>query len=251
LWLALMAHFDPWQVLGHGLGAATATLTELNIGADGIVGNGLLATAPSNLYIGTLYDTGAIGLTILLAALTTLCVLLITRIWRTTGERRLLCAMALLILVNTLIQSVEVDDLWTQGIALYFWIAVTLPFAACWSKSARAPGSSEAPVDRAHKSVPYSIQLQPPLWASRRDFLPLQRHLVALIGRLRGPAAPGPVLGYLPRTPLVMRPILRRPPARLWFIGQRLRARFTGVALGLPLPETTANIPHQPRKEPR
>jgi len=230
LWQALMAHFDPWQVLGHGLGAATATLTALNIGAGGIVGNGLLATAPSNLYVGTLYDTGVVGLTILLAALATLGILLITGIWRTTGERRLLFAMALLILINTLIQSVEVDDLWTQGIALYFWIAVTLPFVAFWSKSGRTPGSAEAPVDHAHESEPCIVKPQPPLCASRRDLLPVRRLLAALMRRLRGPAALGPVLGHLPRTPLVTYPILRRLRARLSFIGQRFRARFTGVA---------------------
>jgi putative peptidoglycan lipid II flippase len=234
LWLALMAHFDPWQVLGHGLGAATATLTELNIGAGGIVGNGLLATAPSNLYVGTLYDTGIVGLTILLAALATLGILLTTHIRRTTGERRLLFAMALLILVNTLIQSVEVDDLWTQGIALYFWIAVTLPFAACWSTSGRTPGSNTAPVDRARESVPCLMQPQPLLCASRRASLPVPRLLVALIGRLRGPAAPEPVLGYLPRTPLVKRPILPRLRARLLSINQRVRARFSEVATRAP-----------------
>jgi hypothetical protein len=32
---------------------------------------------------------------------------------------------------------VEEDDLWTQGITLYFWIAVMLPFAACWWQSKR------------------------------------------------------------------------------------------------------------------
>jgi putative peptidoglycan lipid II flippase len=219
LWQALMAHFDPWRVLGNGLGAATETLTRLNIGAGGIVGNGLLATAPSNLYIGTLFDTGVAGLTILLAAMATLGVMLISGLRRTIGDRRLLFAMALLILINTLIQSVEVDDLWTQGIALYFWIAVTLPFAACWSTPERPPASGGTPVDRAHESAPCIVWTQPPLYASRRDFLPVRRLLVAL----------GPVLGYLPKAPLVIDPMLRRLRARLSCIGQRWRARFTEV----------------------
>ncbi len=166
LWQALIAHFDPWQVLGNGLGAATATLTKLNIGGGGIIGNGLLATAPSNLYIGTLYDTGVAGLTLLLAALVVLGITLIAGIWRTTGERRLLFTMSLLVLINMLIQSVEVDDLWTQGIALFFWIAVTLPFATYWSKSRSISESVDAPVDHAHESDSCTIRPQQPLDAS-------------------------------------------------------------------------------------
>jgi putative peptidoglycan lipid II flippase len=230
LWLALMAHFDPWQVLGHGLGAATATLTELNIGAGGIVGNGLLATAPSNLYVGTLFDTGVVGLTILLAALTTLGVSLITGVWRTTGERRLLFAMALLILINMLVQSVEVDDLWTQGIALYFWIAVTLPFAACWSMSLRTPATGTAPVNRAHGSEPIVVRPQPPLWAGRQDVAPVWRLPLAVMNPLWVSAALRSLRGYPPRRPLGGYPILPRLRVRLSFVGQRVRSRFTGVA---------------------
>lgn len=132
LWQALLAHFDPWQLQGNGLGAATDTLSKLNLGTSGVVGNGLIATAPSNLYIGTLYDTGVIGVGLLISSLVVLGFCLIVGIKRTTGERRLLFAMALLMLINVLIQCNEVDDLWSQGIGLYFWVAVTLPFAACW-----------------------------------------------------------------------------------------------------------------------
>jgi putative peptidoglycan lipid II flippase len=135
LWAALLQRFDPLQIQGNGLGSATALLTRLNIGVGGVTGNGLLATAPSNLYIGTLYDTGIIGVGLLLTAMVMLGFSLIIGIRRTTGERRLLFAMALLALINMLIQSIEVDDLWSQGIALYFWVAVTLPYAAYWFKS--------------------------------------------------------------------------------------------------------------------
>jgi O-antigen ligase len=135
LWQALLAHFDPWRLQGNGLGAATAILTRLNIGNNGVTGNGLIATAPSNLYIGALYDSGVIGLALLLSALVTLGVALTRGTRRATGEHRLLFAMALLALINMLVQSIEVDDLWTQGIALYFWLTVSLPFAACWSNS--------------------------------------------------------------------------------------------------------------------
>jgi hypothetical protein len=224
-----MAHFDPWQVLGHGLGAATATLTELNIGAGGIVGNGLLATAPSNLYVGTLYDTGVVGLAVLLAALATLGILLMAGLWRTTGERRLLFAMALLILVNTLVQSVEVDDLWTQGIALYFWIALTLPFAACWSTSERAPGSAQEPVDRAHESEARIVRPQLPFRAGRQDVPRACCLLPALMDRLLGSAALRSIREHPPRRPLGGRPILTRLRARLSI--KRVRARVTGGAM--------------------
>jgi murein biosynthesis integral membrane protein MurJ len=143
LWQALLTHFDPWQLQGNGLGASVAILTRLSIGNGGIVGNGLIATAPSNLYIGTLYDTGAIGLGLLLAALTVLGGALVAGLRRTTGEHRLLFAMALLALINMLIQSVEEDDLWTQGIAVYFWITMALPFAVCWFKARPATDAAD------------------------------------------------------------------------------------------------------------
>jgi hypothetical protein len=50
----------------------------------------------------------------------------------TKGDQRLLFVVALSILVNVLIQSLEVDDFWTQSIGLYLWIIMALPFALCW-----------------------------------------------------------------------------------------------------------------------
>lgn len=132
LWQALLTRFNPWQIQGNGLGASTTLLTRLSLGTGGITGNGLIATAPSNLYIGTLYDTGAVGLGLFLATLVVLGCMLFTGVRRATGEHRLLFVMAMLALINALILSVEVDDLWTQGIALYFWIVMALPFAAYW-----------------------------------------------------------------------------------------------------------------------
>lgn len=143
LWQALLAHFDPWLLQGNGLGASNAILTRLSLGAGGVVGNGLIATAPSNLYIGTLYDTGIVGLGLLLATLALLGWALVAGLRRTTGERQMLFAMALLALMNMLIQSIEEDDLWTQGIALYFWVAMALPFAICWFRARPATDASD------------------------------------------------------------------------------------------------------------
>ncbi|HYX50089.1 MAG TPA: O-antigen ligase family protein, partial [Ktedonobacteraceae bacterium] len=61
LWNAIIAHFDPTHVLGNGLNASDALLTALNIGNGG----GVIATAPHNLFLGTLYDHGVVGLLLL------------------------------------------------------------------------------------------------------------------------------------------------------------------------------------------
>jgi hypothetical protein len=149
LWQALFSRFDPWRLQGNGLGAATNLLTRLNIGAGGVFGgNGLIAAAPSNLYIGTLYDLGMVGLALLLTVLTMLGVMLIRGVRSATGEHRLLFVLVLVVLINVLIQSLEVDDLWAQGTALYFWIAVSLPFAVCWSKATRAADAAPVPTSR-------------------------------------------------------------------------------------------------------
>ena len=58
LWNAIIDHFDPTRLLGNGLNASDALLTALNIGSGG----GVIATAPHNLFLGTLYDHGVVGL---------------------------------------------------------------------------------------------------------------------------------------------------------------------------------------------
>jgi len=126
LWQALLSHFHPGQLLGNGLQASNILLTNL-------YGGLIVATAPSNLFIGTLYDHGIIGLLLLILIFTTLFITIIRGILKTRGEQRLLFVVALSILVSVLFQSIEADDFWTQAIGLYFWIIMALPFAVCWS----------------------------------------------------------------------------------------------------------------------
>lgn len=170
LWQALLDRFDPSQISGQGLGAATDLLTKLSLGTNGVSGAGLIANAPSNLYIGTLFDTGIVGVGLLLVALVTLGVSLIMGIRRTTGEHRLLFTMVLLVLINMLIQSFEQDDLWSQGVAQYFWITMALPFAACWFNSSPATEPAVAPARHRPTSQALSIAAtRPPLTRRKRS----------------------------------------------------------------------------------
>jgi murein biosynthesis integral membrane protein MurJ len=130
LWQVLFRHFDPVQLLGNGLDASRVLLTNLHVGFSG----GLIANAPSNLFVGTLYDHGIIGLSLLILIFATLFITLIRGIFKTRGEKRMLFVVALSILVSAIIQSFEVDDLWIQEIGLYFWMIMAFPFALCWSR---------------------------------------------------------------------------------------------------------------------
>ncbi len=185
LWQALLDHFDPMKFQGAGLGSATELLTKLSLGTNGVSGAGLIATAPSNLYIGTLYDTGIIGLALLVAALAALGIGLIMGIRRTTGEHRLLFTMALLVLINMLIQSVEQDDLWSQGVAQYFWIAMALPFAAYWFKPSQTNELAQTPTRRIPTSHAQSILAARPATAYRRQSSPRERRGSARVKKPR------------------------------------------------------------------
>jgi putative peptidoglycan lipid II flippase len=126
LWQALLDHFHPEQLLGNGLNASNLLLANLQVGQQ-------IATAPSNLFIGTLYDHGIIGLSLLILMLACLLLGIVRGIFRTKGEQRALFVVALSVLVSVFLQLFEVDDLWTQAIGVYFWVIMALPFAPCWS----------------------------------------------------------------------------------------------------------------------
>jgi putative peptidoglycan lipid II flippase len=140
LWQALLAHFDPALLQGSGLDAAHVLLVKLQIrDARGVVG-----IYPHDLFLGTLYDLGIIGVVLLSSIYIRLLTSLIARL-RTTdkperstsngakaNELRMLLALALGILVSVLVQSIESDDLWILGIGCYFWIIMALPFACYW-----------------------------------------------------------------------------------------------------------------------
>lgn len=135
LWSALLDHFDPTRLLGNGLNASDALLTNLRVGS----GSGVIGTAPHNLFLGTLYDHGIIGFMLLTLVFLVLTISLILGIRRTTGERRLLFVIALAVSVSMLIQDFEASEIWNQSIGIYFWIVMALPFASLWSETQKQP----------------------------------------------------------------------------------------------------------------
>lgn len=129
LWNAIIDHFDPTRLLGNGLNASDALLTNLRVGN----GANVIATAPHNLFLGTLYDHGVIGLILLLSVFIVLALSLFTGIRKTTGNRRMLFVTALAVLASILVQAFESNEIWNQSVGVYFWIEMSLPFAVCWS----------------------------------------------------------------------------------------------------------------------
>ena len=154
LWQALLDHFHPEQLLGNGMNASNLLLANLQVGLNG----GLIATAPSNLFLGTLYDHGIIGLVLLLIMLAALFIGIITGIGKTKGEQRALFVVALAVLASVFLQLFEVDDLWTHAIGVYFWIMMALPFALCWDvaekKIAADEEMYEGPTEHRMRAIP-------------------------------------------------------------------------------------------------
>lgn len=136
IWNALLNNFDPLQVLGKGLNASGNVVASLYI-TNGLGG---IAYSPHNLFLGTLYDHGIIGLILLTVAFLLLGRSLIVRVQETSGNYRVLYAAAIAILVSVIVQGFETDDILSPGIAIYFWISMALPFALCWSTPDRQWG---------------------------------------------------------------------------------------------------------------
>ncbi len=133
LWQALIDHLNLTQLQGNGLNASDLLLTNLQIGFKGVIG-----TAPHNLFLGTLYDHGLIGLILLMLVFITLFVSLIKGIRKTTAHHRMLFATALAVYACLLLQSFDSNEIWNQSVGLYFWIIMTLPFASCWSATGQS-----------------------------------------------------------------------------------------------------------------
>ena len=138
LWTALLDHFDPTQLLGQGLNASDVLLTNLQVG----VGRGVIGTAPHNIFIGTLYDHGIIGVTLLSLVLIAIPVTLLRRMRGATSEYRLILATALAAYISIFIQSLEVTVVWDQQVGVYVWIILSLPFALYWN-TVRKPVQTE------------------------------------------------------------------------------------------------------------
>jgi O-antigen ligase len=163
LWQALLDHFDPKQILGHGLNASSQLLVDLRVSLNG----GLIATSPSNLFLGTLYDHGIIGLGLLVVMLVALLISVVKGILRARGEQRMLFVVALVILVSVFLQSFEQDDLWTQAIGVYFWVTMALPFSRCWDSEEKVSDEDDDIGDRIT-----DVQIEIPWWLRKREPTP-------------------------------------------------------------------------------
>jgi O-antigen ligase len=141
LWQAVFSHFDPTQLLGNGLGASDALLARLHVGYVGVI-----ATSSSNLFVAALFDVGIIGATLLTLMFISLGAGLLSGMRKATGDRRVLFVMALVVLVNTVVQSLDQNDFWDQSIGIYFWIVMALPFALCWSATQWPSRTAQEPV---------------------------------------------------------------------------------------------------------
>lgn len=158
LWQALLQDFDPTQLLGHGLLASSAYLATLSVGS--------IATGASNLFVGTLYDHGIVGVILLTLIFIALSVGLIRGILKASGERRMLFAAALAALICQLFQAQESNDFWIQAIAVYFWIFMALPFALCWSPLKQLPKLSTEGEDRVVVIRPTRTVVEQPVKAA-------------------------------------------------------------------------------------
>lgn len=132
LWQALLDHFDPMQLLGKGLTASDVLLVNLQVG----VGRGVIGTAPHNIFLGTLYDHGIIGVTLLSLVLIAIPVTLLRRMRGATADHRLILATSLAAFISIFIQSLEVTVVWNQQVGVYVWMILSLPFALYWKTAA-------------------------------------------------------------------------------------------------------------------
>jgi murein biosynthesis integral membrane protein MurJ len=130
LWTAILDHFDPTKILGNGLNASDALLTTLHVG-NGI---GVIGTASHNIYLENLYDHGIVGACLLALAFILIIAGLLSKMRGATLDHRILIAACVAVFINVFLQSLETNDFWNQGVAIYFWVIMALPFALCWTQ---------------------------------------------------------------------------------------------------------------------
>jgi len=133
LWQAVLSNFDATHLLGNGIRASDVLLINLHVG--GIAGQGGIGTSPSDLFVGTLYDEGIIGLLLIILVFLALTVNLVAGMRKASGERRMLFVVALAVLASVVIHSLNSNDFWDQAISVYIWIIMVLPFALCWTET--------------------------------------------------------------------------------------------------------------------
>jgi len=129
LWQALLSRFQVTQWLGNGLQSSDQLLNYLQVGNNGV---GVIGTAPHNLFLGTLYDHGVIGLGLLCGFFLTQGARLLRGVCKSSGEQRMLYAVALAALTSMLLQSMGSRDLWIQAAGVPFWLVIALPYTRYW-----------------------------------------------------------------------------------------------------------------------
>lgn len=153
LWQALLNNFDVTHLFGNGIRASDVLLTNLHVG--GIAGQGGIGTSPSDLFVGTLYDEGIIGLLLIILVFLALAVNLITGMRKASGDQRMLFVVALAALASVLVHSLNSNDFWDQAISVYIWLIMVLPFALCWRDTQKQDES-----DMDASNMPTEPQLQ-------------------------------------------------------------------------------------------
>jgi O-antigen ligase len=133
LWQAIIDHFDPSQILGNGMQSSDVLLTNLRVGFGGNV----IATAAHNIYLEAMYEHGIVGLTLLLLAFGTMGYGSLRKYKTGSDEQKLLLAIAFGTFISILIQGYESNDIWNQGVGIYFFIFISLPFARTLDKTQR------------------------------------------------------------------------------------------------------------------
>ncbi|WP_338252819.1 lipid II flippase MurJ [Dictyobacter halimunensis] len=138
LWQALINHFDPAQILGYGMKSSDVLLTQLQVG----FGGGVIATAAHNIYLEAMFEHGIIGLMLMCLGFIAFGWCLLKKYFSDRSfEQKLLVAIAFGTLVSIVIQGYESNDIWNQGVGIYFFILMALPFCRYWDKT---QGSSKA-----------------------------------------------------------------------------------------------------------
>lgn len=141
LWTALLQRFDPTALLGYGHGASDFVLQNIKVGFAG----GVVATAAHNIYLEAMFETGLIGVALMLLAFAVLGISLLLRAFKASKDRRLLIAFALAAFIGVMIQSYASNDIWIQEVGIPFMIFMALPFALCWTKEEETLEAIEQP----------------------------------------------------------------------------------------------------------
>ncbi|BCL83379.1 O-antigen ligase family protein [Ktedonobacteria bacterium brp13] len=157
LWQALLSHFDPGQLLGNGLKSSDVLLTNLKVGFNGYV----IAAAAHNIYLESLYETGVIGLSLMVLAFLITGLILLRRYASGNFELRLFLAAAIGTFVSFLIQGYESNDMWNQEVGMYFFILLALGFCRYWDTTKQKARQTKLQAEELHVTDSRDVDILP------------------------------------------------------------------------------------------